>query len=134
MTLSFLEAVPFLAEFAGATVVVKYGGHAMTSPELRTGFAADMVALHRAGLRRVGIASEFAGGLRVTSAEAMEIVRMVLIGQVGSDVVAEINKCGGPTAVGLSGADGGLLTAVRRPAWVDGLPVDIGQVGDAGAV
>ncbi|MBB5873195.1 acetylglutamate kinase [Allocatelliglobosispora scoriae] len=150
MTLSFLEAVPFLAEFAGATIVVKYGGHAMTSPELRSGFAADMVALHRAGLRpvvvhgggpqisamldRVGIASEFTGGLRVTSPEAMEIVRMVLIGQVGSDVVAEINKQGGPTAVGLSGADGGLLTAVRRPAYVDGLPVDIGQVGDAGAV
>jgi acetylglutamate kinase len=152
--LSFLEAVQSgelsLAEFAGATIVVKYGGHAMTSPELREGFAADMVALHRAGLRpvvvhgggpqisamldRVGITSEFAGGLRVTSAEAMEIVRMVLIGQVGVDVVTEINKCGGPSAVSLSGADGKLLTAVRRPAYVDGLPVDIGQVGDAGAV
>ena len=84
-------------------------------------------------LTRLGIASEFRGGLRVTTPEAMTVVRMVLVGQVNGDVVNLINDHG-PFAVGLSGEDGGLLTGERRPAIVDGEPVDIGQVGDVVAV
>jgi acetylglutamate kinase len=146
---TLIEALPWLARFSGSCVVVKYGGHAMTSPELREAFAADMVFLRYAGLRpvvvhgggpqisamlsRLGIASEFRGGLRVTSSEAMDVVRMVLVGQVGRELVGLINGHG-PFAVGLSGEDAGLFTAVRRPAYVDGEPVDIGQVGDVAQV
>jgi acetylglutamate kinase len=84
-------------------------------------------------LARVGIASEFRGGLRVTTADAMDIVRMVLVGQVGREVVGAINAIA-PVAVGLSGEDAGLLTAERRIAHVDGEAVDLGQVGDVAAV
>ena len=80
-------------------------------------------------LGRLGIASEFRGGLRVTTPEAMDVVRMVLVGQVGRELVGLINEHG-PFAVGLSGEDAGLFTAVRRPAIVDGEPVDVGLVGD----
>jgi acetylglutamate kinase len=146
---TLIEALPWLARFHGATIVVKYGGHAMTSPELRRDFAADMVFLRYVGLRpvvvhgggpqisamlqRLGIASEFRGGLRVTTPEAMDVVRMVLVGQVGRELVGLINEHG-PFAVGLSGEDARLFTAVRRPAIVDGEPVDVGQVGDVDAV
>ncbi|WP_405093644.1 acetylglutamate kinase [Micromonospora sp. NBC_01392] len=146
---TLIEALPWLARFAGATVVVKYGGNAMTDPELRRAFAADMVFLRYAGLKpvvvhgggpqisamldRLGIASEFRGGLRVTTPDAMDVVRMVLVGQVGRELVGLVNAHG-PFAVGLSGEDGGLLTAVRRPAYVDGQPVDVGQVGDVASV
>jgi acetylglutamate kinase len=122
------EALPWLARFQGATVVVKYGGNAMTSPELRQAFAADMVFLRYAGLRpvvvhgggpqisamlkRLGMDSEFRGGLRVTTPESVDIVRMVLVGQVGKDLVGMINEHG-PYAVGLSGEDAQLFTAVR---------------------
>jgi acetylglutamate kinase len=138
-----------LGRFHGKVVVVKYGGNAMTSPELRRAFAEDIVFLRYAGLRpvvvhgggpqitehlkRLGIASEFRGGLRVTTPEAMTIVRMVLTGQVNGDIVNLVNDHG-PFGVGLSGEDAGLLTAERRPAIVDGEPVDIGQVGDVVAV
>ena len=144
-----VDALPWLERFHGKIVVIKYGGNAMTSPELRQAFAEDVVFLRYAGLRpvvvhgggpqitehlnRLGIESEFRGGLRVTTPEAMTIVRMVLTGQVNGDVVNKINDHG-PFAVGLSGEDGGLLTAERRPAIVDGEPVDIGQVGDVVAV
>ena len=84
-------------------------------------------------LARLGIASEFRGGLRVTTPEAMDVVRMVLVGQVGREVVGAINAAGG-SAVGLSGEDAGLLTAVRRPALIDGVEVDLGVVGDVAAV
>src|SRR4051812_8206423 len=140
-----IESLPWLERFHGATVVIKYGGNAMTDPELQRAFAADMVFLRYAGLKpvvvhgggpqisamlgRLGIASEFRGGLRVTTAEAMDVVRMVLVGQVGRELVGLINSHG-PYAVGLSGEDARLFTAVRRPAYVDGLPVDVGQVGD----
>jgi acetylglutamate kinase len=143
------EALPYLARFHGATVVVKYGGHAMTDPALAASFAADIVFLRYAGLRPVvvhgggpqinaqldtlGIEAKFAGGLRVTTAETMNVVRMVLVGQVQRDVVGLLNAHG-PFGVGLSGEDGQLFTAVRRPAIVDGLPVDIGFVGDVCAV
>ncbi|MBF9127973.1 acetylglutamate kinase [Plantactinospora sp. S1510] len=146
---TLIEALPWLARFSGSTVVVKYGGNAMTEPELQRAFAADMVFLRYAGLkpvvvhgggpqisamlRRLGIASEFKGGLRVTTPEAMDVVRMVLVGQVGRELVGLINEHG-PYAVGLSGEDARLFTAVRRPAYVDGEAVDIGQVGDVDEV
>jgi len=144
-----VEALPWLNRFRGAITVVKYGGNAMVSAELRAAFAADMVFLRQAGLQpvvvhgggpqisamleQVGLTSEFRGGLRVTTPETMRIVRMVLVGQVGQELVGEINAHG-PLAVGLSGSDGGLFTAVRRPALVDGEPVDIGLVGDVAEV
>ena len=146
---SSIDALPWLERFHGKIVVIKYGGNAMTSPELQRSFAEDVVFLRYAGLRpvvvhgggpqitehlrRLGIESEFRGGLRVTTPEAMAVVRMVLVGQVNGDVVNLINDHG-PFAVGLSGEDGGLLTAARRHAFVDGEPVDIGQVGDVVAV
>ncbi|MEV6596081.1 acetylglutamate kinase [Actinoplanes sp. NPDC051346] len=144
-----IETLPWLERFHGATVVVKYGGNAMIDPELQRAFAADMVFLRYAGLKpvvvhgggpqisamldRLGIASEFRGGLRVTTPEAMDVVRMVLVGQVGRELVGLINAHG-PFAVGLSGEDARLFTAVRRPAVIDGEPVDIGQVGDVAEV
>ncbi|HEY0870391.1 MAG TPA: acetylglutamate kinase [Acidothermaceae bacterium] len=143
------EALPYLARFHGSTVVVKYGGHAMTDPVLAASFAADIVFLRYAGLRPVvvhgggpqinaqldtlGIEPKFAGGLRVTTAQTMNVVRMVLVGQVQRDVVGLLNAHG-PFGVGLSGEDGQLFTAQRRPAIVDGEPVDIGFVGDISAV
>jgi acetylglutamate kinase len=139
------EALPYLARFHGSTVVVKYGGHAMTDPALAASFAADIVFLRYAGLRpvvvhgggpqinaqldKLGIEPKFAGGLRVTTPETMDVVRMVLVGQVQREVVGLLNAHG-PFAVGLSGEDGHLFTASRRPAMVDGAPVDIGLVGD----
>jgi acetylglutamate kinase len=144
-----VDALPWLERFHGKIVVVKYGGNAMTSPELQRAFAEDIVFLRYAGLRpvvvhgggpqitehlnRLGIESEFRGGLRVTTPEAMDIVRMVLTGQVNPAVVNLVNDHG-PFAVGLSGEDAGLMTAARRHAVIDGEPVDIGQVGDVIAV
>jgi acetylglutamate kinase len=146
---TLIEALPWLARFHGSTVVVKYGGNAMTDPELQQAFAADMVFLRYAGLKpvvvhgggpqisamlkRLGIHSEFRGGLRVTTPEAMDVVRMVLVGQVGRELVGLINGYG-PFAVGLSGEDARLFTAVRRSAYVDGEPVDVGLVGDVESV
>ncbi|SNT66188.1 acetylglutamate kinase [Asanoa hainanensis] len=146
---TLIEALPWLARFHGATVVVKYGGNAMVDPELQRAFAADMVFLRYAGLKpvvvhgggpqisamltRLGIVTEFRGGLRVTTPEAMDVVRMVLVGQVGRELVGLINEHG-PYAVGLSGEDARLFTAVRRPAFVDGEAVDVGQVGDVATV
>jgi acetylglutamate kinase len=144
-----VDALPWLERFHGRIVVVKYGGNAMASAHLRQAFAEDIVFLRYAGLKpvvvhgggpqitehlgKLGIQSEFRGGLRVTTPEAMAIVRMVLVGQVNGEVVNLINDHGA-FAVGLSGEDGGLLTAERRPAVVDGEPVDVGQVGDVVAV
>lgn len=140
-----IEALPWLQEFSGALVVVKYGGNAMVDDTLKEAFAQDMVFLRQVGLKpvvvhgggpqisamldRLGIASEFKGGLRVTTPEAMDVVRMVLTGQVSRELVGLINAHG-PYAVGLSGEDGGLLRAERRQAVVDGEPVDVGLVGD----
>ncbi len=142
---ALVEALPWLKSFSGRTSVVKYGGNAMTSPELQQAFAEDVVFLRYAGVRvvvvhgggpqitahldRLGLESEFRGGLRVTTPETMEVVRMVLVGQVNSDVVSLVNAHG-PFAVGLSGEDAQLLTAERRDAVVDGQPVDVGQVGE----
>ena len=142
---ALVEALPWLTAFAGRTVVVKYGGNAMTSPELQRAFAQDVVFLRAAGVRvvvvhgggpqitahldRLGVASEFRGGLRVTTPDTVEVVRMVLVGQVNSDVVSLVNAHG-PYAVGLSGEDARLMTAERRAAVVDGEPVDVGLVGE----
>jgi len=142
---TLVEALPWLTRFHGAVVVLKYGGHAMTDPALQRAFAEDVVFLRYVGLRpvvvhgggpqitahldRLGIESEFRGGLRVTTPEAMEVVRMVLVGQVNGDVVRLVNGHG-PFAVGLSGEDGGLLTAERRTTMVGGEQVDLGLVGD----
>ncbi|GAB4085172.1 acetylglutamate kinase [Myceligenerans cantabricum] len=140
-----VEALPWLQEFAGALVVIKYGGNAMVRDDLKAAFAQDMVFLRQVGLKpvvvhgggpqitamldRLGIESAFQGGLRVTTPETMEVVRMVLTGQVSRELVGLINAHG-PNAVGLSGEDGGLLGAARRHATVDGVPVDVGLVGD----
>ena len=144
-----IESLPWLSRFHGSTVVIKYGGNAMVDPSLQAAFAADMVFLRYAGitpvivhgggpqissmLGKLGIPSSFKGGLRVTTPEAMDVVRMVLVGQVGRILVGLINQHG-PFAVGLSGEDAGLFTATRRAAVVDGLPFDIGQVGDVSSV
>jgi acetylglutamate kinase len=146
---TLIEALPWLARFHGTTVVVKYGGHAMLDVEVQRAFAADLVFLRYVGIRpvvvhgggpqissmldRLGIASEFRGGLRVTTTESVDVVRMVLVGQVGRQLVGLINEHG-PFAVGMSGEDAQLFTAQRRTATVDGRPVDVGLVGDVAEV
>jgi acetylglutamate kinase len=146
---TLVEALPWLERFHGRTVVLKYGGHAMTDPGLAASFAADVVFLRYAGLRpvvvhgggpqinaqldKLGIEPKFAGGLRVTTPETMDVVRMVLVGQVQREVVGLLNQHG-PFAVGMSGEDAHLFTAEKRHAIVDGEPVDIGLVGDVATV
>ena len=146
---TLIEALPWLTKYAGATLVVKYGGNAMVSEELKRAFVEDIVFLRRCGIRpvvvhgggpqinvmldKLGIASEFKGGLRVTSPEAMDVVRMVLVGQVGRELVGLLNQHG-PLAVGMSGEDGGLFIAQRRGTVVDGEEVDLGLVGEVAAV
>jgi acetylglutamate kinase len=143
------EALPWLEKYHGKTVVVKYGGNAMTDPDLKAAFAEDIVWLRYAGFRpvvvhgggpqissmldRLGIESQFRGGLRVTTPEAMDVVRMVLVGQVGRELVGLLNAHG-PLAVGLSGEDAGLFTARRTSVVVDGDTVDIGLVGEVAEV
>ncbi len=146
---TLIEALPWLDRFHGETVVIKFGGHAMADEALRLAFAQDVVFLRYAGLRpvvvhgggpqisaqldRLGVATSFTAGLRVTTPETMDVVRMVLTGQVNRDVVGLINRHG-PFAVGMSGEDANLLTASRRHVIVDGEPVDIGMVGKIDAV
>ncbi|HEY0637686.1 MAG TPA: acetylglutamate kinase [Pseudonocardiaceae bacterium] len=140
-----VEALPWLQRFHGATVVVKYGGHAMLDDDLKRAFAQDMVFLRLAGVRpvvvhgggpqitamltRLGMTGEFRGGLRVTTPETMDVVRMVLVGQVSRELVGLVNAHG-PYAVGISGEDARLFTAARRTATVAGEQVDVGLVGD----
>jgi acetylglutamate kinase len=139
------EALPWMQRFHGQVVVVKYGGNAMIDDELKQAFARDMVFLRLAGvlpvvvhgggpqisamLERLGLPGEFRGGLRVTTPETIDVVRMVLVGQVGRELVGLINQHG-PYAVGLSGEDAGMFTAEKRTALVGGEAVDIGLVGD----
>ncbi|MBD0293122.1 MAG: acetylglutamate kinase [Jiangellaceae bacterium] len=146
---ALVEALPWLKRFHGKIIVVKYGGHAMTDDELAKAFADDVVFLRLAGLKpvvvhgggpqitdmlnRLGIDTEFRAGLRVTTPEAMDVVRMVLVGQIGRELVGLINQHG-PLAVGLSGEDAGLFTAERQGAVVEGHTVDIGLVGDVAQV
>jgi acetylglutamate kinase len=142
---TLVAALPWLARFHGKTVVVKFGGNAMTDDALKQAFAEDIVFLRYAGLRpvvvhgggpqitahldKLGLESQFTAGLRVTDPETMKVVRMVLVGQVQRQIVGLINSHG-PFAVGLTGEDANMFTAQRRPALVDGEPVDIGLVGD----
>ncbi|MFD9906871.1 acetylglutamate kinase [Streptomyces sp. NPDC059063] len=149
-----IEALPWLTRHRGKTVVIKFGGNAMVDDELKAAFAQDVVFLHHAGLRPVvvhgggpqisaqldkqGLVSEFKAGLRVTTPEAMDVVRMVLAGQVQRELVGLLNEHG-PLAVGLTGEDAHTITATRHRPLIDGEPVDIGQVGevtriDTGAV
>jgi acetylglutamate kinase len=146
---TLIEALPWLERFRGAVVVVKFGGNAMIDDELKRAFASDMVFLQRVGLKpvvvhgggpqitkmlgRLGIDSEFRGGLRVTTPETLDVVRMVLMGQVGRELVNLINEHG-PLAIGMSGEDAQLFTAARRHATVNGEPVDVGLVGDVAEV
>ena len=139
------EALPWLERFRGATAVIKYGGNAMTSPELQRSFAEDVVFLRLCGLRpvvvhgggpqisamlgRLGVTSEFRAGLRVTTPEVMEVVRMVLTGLVQRDLVGLVNAHG-PLAVGISGEDAHLFQAHRRTVMADGKELDLGLVGD----
>ena len=123
------EALPYIREFAGKTVVIKYGGHAMDDPALAGLFASDVVLMHLVGInpvvvhgggpqisdlmQRLGKEPEFVDGLRVTDAETVDIVRMALVGKVNREVVSAINRHGA-FAVGLSGEDAGLLTVRTR--------------------
>jgi acetylglutamate kinase len=137
-----VEALPYIRRFFGATVVVKYGGNAMTDPALARRFADDIVLMRSVGMRpvvvhgggpqisalmeRLGMVPEFRDGLRVTDADSLDVARMVLVGKINRDIVAAINVHG-PLAVGLSGEDGGLILAsARDPA--------LGFVGDVEAV
>lgn len=145
-----MEALPYLKRFAGTTIVIKYGGHAMADEKLKESFARDVVLLKYIGLnpvivhgggpqineilKKYGIVSEFVRGMRVTDAATMGVVEMVLVGQVNKEVVGLINRHGG-RAVGLSGKDGELLLAEKMLQEVrqeDGSveQVDIGFVGD----
>jgi acetylglutamate kinase len=143
------EALPWLKQLHGKIVVVKYGGNAMTDDTLRSAFAADMAFLRNCGihpvvvhgggpqitgmLRRLGIEGDFKGGFRVTTPEVLDVARMVLFGQVGRELVNLINAHG-PYAVGITGEDAQLFTAVRRSVTVDGVATDIGLVGDVAQV
>ncbi|HET6624899.1 MAG TPA: acetylglutamate kinase [Nocardioidaceae bacterium] len=142
-------ALSWLKRYHGKTIVIKYGGNAMTDDTLKRAFAEDIVFLRYAGFRpvvvhgggpqistmldRLGIESEFRGGLRVTTPEAMDVVRMVLVGQVQRELVGLLNEHG-PLAVGLSGEDAGLFTAERTTTVVDGEEVDLGLVGEVARV
>ncbi|NLA09845.1 MAG: acetylglutamate kinase [Microbacteriaceae bacterium] len=142
---ALIESLPWLRRFREQIVVIKYGGNAMVSDELQEAFAEDIaylryvgvlpVVVHGGGpqissmLERLAIPSEFRGGYRVTSPEAMSVVRMVLTGQVNPQLVGKINAHG-PLGAGLSGEDAGLFGGRRRGVLIDGVEVDLGLVGD----
>jgi acetylglutamate kinase len=137
-----VEALPYIRRFFGSTVVVKYGGNAMTDPALARQFAEDVVLMRSVGMRpvvvhgggpqisalmeRLGMVPEFRDGLRVTDADSLDVARMVLVGKINREIVAAVNVHG-PLAVGLSGEDAGLLLASARHP-------DLGFVGDVEAV
>lgn len=143
------EALPWLKQFHDEIIVVKYGGNAMTDEKLKAAFAADMVFLRTCGIKpvvvhgggpqinamlgKLGLEGEFRGGFRVTTPEVMEVVRMVLFGQVGRELVGLINAHG-PYAVGISGEDAQLFRAEKRLLDVDGEQIDIGLVGNVAEV
>ncbi|GGN46581.1 MULTISPECIES: acetylglutamate kinase [Streptomyces] len=146
---TLIEALPWLTRHHGKTVVIKFGGNAMIDEELKRAFAQDVVFLRHAGLRPVvvhgggpqisaqldllGLESEFKGGLRVTTPEAMNVVRMVLAGQVQRELVGLLNEHG-PLAVGMTGEDAHLMAATKHYADIDGERVDIGRVGEITAI
>jgi acetylglutamate kinase len=142
---TLIESLPWLRQFRDEIVVVKYGGNAMVSDELQDAFAADIAYLRYVGVKpvvvhgggpqissmldRLEIPSEFKGGYRVTSTDAISVVRMVLTGQINPQLVSKINTHG-PHATGLSGEDAGLFGGRRRGVVVDGVEHDLGRVGD----
>jgi acetylglutamate kinase len=142
------QALPYIRKFHGKTMVIKYGGNAMTDPELQKAFAEDVVLLKLVGinpvvvhgggpqieglLKRLGKKGEFIQGMRVTDAETMEVVEWVLGGEVQQDIVGLINQAGGK-AVGLTGRDGGMIRAQKLKMMDNADPSiehDVGQVGD----
>ena len=139
------EALPYIQRFHGKTVVIKYGGNAMTDTALKKSFASEIVALNAEGLapvvvhgggpqisamlKKLSLEGEFRGGYRVTTAEVAQVVRTVLAGEVRSEIVALVNSSGG-RAVGVGGDDGSLFVAAKRKVLVDGVQTDIGLVGD----
>jgi acetylglutamate kinase len=142
---TLVESLPWLKRFRDQVVVVKYGGNAMVSEELQDAFAADIAYLRYVGVKpvvvhgggpqissmldRLAIPSEFKGGYRVTSTEAISVVRMVLTGQINPQLVSKINAHG-PVATGLSGEDAGLFGGRRRGVLIEGVEHDLGSVGD----
>lgn len=147
---TLLEAMPYIRRFWGATIVLKYGGAAMTSPRLQEQFAEDVVLLRLVGMkpvvvhgggpaisrhmRRLGMEPEFVDGHRVTDEGTMEVARMVLVGKVNKEVVGLINRHGG-SAVGISGQDGGLLKVTpKKHTDTAGNEVDLGFVGEVDEV
>jgi acetylglutamate kinase len=146
------QALPYIRQFHGKTMVIKYGGNAMTDPELQADFAEDVVLLKLVGINpvvvhgggpqieaalgRLGKKGEFIQGMRVTDAETMEVVEWVLAGEVQQDIVGLINQAGGK-AVGLTGRDGGLIRAQKLKMVDNADPTkhhDVGQVGDIVAI
>mgnify|MGYP000898497835 FL=1 len=137
-----VETLPYIQQFAGSVIVVKFGGNAMVDDQLAAQFAEDVVLMHSVGIRpvvvhgggpqigalmdRLGIQSEFRDGLRVTDAETLDVARMVLVGKVNRDIVSSINRHGS-LAVGLSGEDAGLIRAAARNP-------ELGFVGDVESV
>ena len=142
---TLIESLPWLQRFSDQIVVIKYGGNAMVSEELQDAFAADIAYLRYVGVKpvvvhgggpqissmldRLAIPSEFKGGYRVTSTEAISVVRMVLTGQINPQLVSKINAHG-PVATGLSGEDAGLFGGRRRGVVIEGVEHDLGRVGD----
>ena len=145
-----VEALPYIQKFAGKTVVIKYGGHAMVDPILKESVIMDVLLLHSVGIRpivvhggdpeinamlkKVGIESQFVQGLRVTDAQTMEIAQMVLLGKLNTEMVSLLNRFGGK-GVGLSGKDAQLLKAVKKPMKLPNSQgeledVDLGYVGE----
>lgn len=140
-----LEALPYIREFAGATIVIKYGGAAMTTPELKASFARDVALLKLVGMNpvivhgggpdisrysdRLGLEVRFVHGLRVTDAPTMELVKMVLVGKINKEIVAQLHVAGAP-AVGLAGDDGGLIEAEKASSP----DADLGFVGRVSAI
>ena len=148
----FIECLPYVRQFHGKTIVIKYGGNAMTDPALQADFAEDVVLLKLVGMNpvvvhgggpqieaalgRLGKKGEFIQGMRVTDAETMEVVEWVLAGEVQQDIVGLINQAGGK-AVGLTGRDGGLIRAQKLKLLDNqdsSVEHDVGQVGDIVAI
>ncbi len=146
---TLMESFPYIQEFSGKTVVIKYGGHAMKDDRLCRSFAGDILLMKYVGINpvivhgggpqigklieKLGMKSEFAGGMRVTDDETMEIVEMVLTGTVNKGIVSSINVMGGKAA-GLSGKDGSLICAEKMYHYENGEKIDIGHVGSVKSV
>jgi len=144
-----IEALPYIKKFYGKTVVIKYGGHAMTDPQLKDKVITDIVLMKYVGinpvivhgggpeinqwLKKTETSSEFVNGMRVTDEKTMEIVQMVLIGKVNKEIVSLVEKNGGK-AIGLSGIDGQMIKAKKKKAYLNGSEVDLGLVGEIEAI